>query len=75
MGEAWQRVTGVWTEEGLWQCTGWEVTETCSLKQEIFFFVCEDRVSLFNPGQPETHYLDQASPEFIEICLSLPSKC
>jgi hypothetical protein len=39
----------------------------------LFFclFVFRDRVSLYSPGCPRTHFVDQNS----EICLPLPPKC
>jgi hypothetical protein len=29
----------------------------------MFFIVCRDRVSLYNPGCPGTHFVDQAGLE------------
>jgi hypothetical protein len=37
--------------------------------------VIRDRVSLCNPGSPETHSVDQAGFELTEIHLPLPPSC
>jgi hypothetical protein len=41
----------------------------------FLFFVFRDRVSLYNPGCPGTHFVDQTSVELAEIpaCLCLPN--
>jgi hypothetical protein len=37
----------------------------------LFVFVFQDRVSLYRPGCPGTHFVDQAG---LELCLPLPPK-
>jgi hypothetical protein len=39
----------------------------------LFFLVFRDRVSLYSPGCPGTHFVDQAGLELKSVCLCLPS--
>jgi hypothetical protein len=36
----------------------------------LFCFVFRDRVSLYSPGCPETHFVDQAGPELRNVPVS-----
>jgi hypothetical protein len=40
----------------------------------FWFLVFQDKVSLYSPGCPGTHFVDQVASNS-EICLPLPPKC
>jgi hypothetical protein len=53
----------------------------------LFFLIFRDRVSLYSPGYPGTHFVDQAGPELrnlpasasqvlgLKACTTMPGRC
>ena len=52
-----------------------QLTRSLTLGEKILVFVFQDRVSLYSPGCPRTHFVDQAGLALTEISLPLPLEC